>query len=93
MLDPVNILQEALKLPPEARAELAASLLDSLDDRVDPDAQAMWDQEIRRRLEEIDRGQVRMVPWTEARKTIAKQLTMRVVLHPGAVAEVAAAHD
>ena len=38
--DPTRLLQEALKLPPEARAALAASLLDSLDPEVDEDAES-----------------------------------------------------
>jgi hypothetical protein len=44
--DAANILREALKLPPEARAALAGTLLDSLDDMVDEDAEAAWQAEI-----------------------------------------------
>ncbi len=35
-----EVLREALKLPMEARAALAGSLLDSLDDMIDEDAEA-----------------------------------------------------
>jgi hypothetical protein len=35
--DPVKLLEEALKLSPEARAALAASLLESLEEGVDED--------------------------------------------------------
>ena len=35
-----EILKEALKLPPEARAALAGTLLDSLDENVDRDAES-----------------------------------------------------
>ena len=38
--DTAEILKEALTLPPEARAALADSLLDSLDTEVDEDAEA-----------------------------------------------------
>jgi len=60
-----DILKEALKLPPEARAALAGTLLDSLDDTVDQDAETAWEAEIVMRLKEIDEGKVNMVPWAE----------------------------
>jgi len=37
-----EILMQALTLPPEARAALADSLLDSLDTDVDEDAAEQW---------------------------------------------------
>ena len=71
--DPNNLLKEALKLPPEARAALAGSLLDSLDQDVDEDAEAAWHAEIDRRLRELDSGKVKTVPWAEARRRIASR--------------------
>lgn len=71
--DPNNLLKEALKLPPEARAALAGSLLDSLDQEVDEDAEAAWHAEIDRRLRELDSGKVKTVPWAEARRRIASR--------------------
>ena len=68
-----NILKEALKLPPEARAALAGTLLDSLDETVDRDAESAWEAEIVMRLKEIDEGKVNLVPWAEARARIAGQ--------------------
>jgi putative addiction module component (TIGR02574 family) len=68
-----DILKEALKLPPEARAALAGTLLDSLDDTVDQDAETAWEAEIVMRLKEIDEGKVNMVPWAEARARIVGQ--------------------
>jgi len=68
---PNDLLKEALKLPPEARAALAASLLDSLDQEVDEDAEAAWHAEIDRRLKELDSGKVKPVPWSEARRRIS----------------------
>ena len=69
--DPNDLLKEALKLPPEARAALAGSLLDSLDQEVDEDAEAAWHAEIDRRLRELDSGKVKLVPWSEARRRIS----------------------
>ena len=68
-----KLLEEALKLPSEARAALAGSLLDSLDDTVDPNAEAAWEAEIARRLKDLDDGKVRPVPWSEARRAILKR--------------------
>ncbi len=69
--DPRDILRDALEPPPEARAALAASLLDSLDQAVDEDAEAAWQSEIATRLKELNEGRVRLVPWAEARRQIA----------------------
>jgi putative addiction module component (TIGR02574 family) len=69
--DPNELLKEALKLPPEARAALAGSLLDSLDHEVDEEVEAAWHAEIDRRLRNIDLGKVKLVPWSEARRRIA----------------------
>jgi putative addiction module component (TIGR02574 family) len=71
--DITEILREALKLPPEARAALAGSLLDSLEERLDRDLETAWEAEIALRLKEIDEGKVRLIPWSEARTRIAGQ--------------------
>jgi putative addiction module component (TIGR02574 family) len=68
-----DILKEALKLPPEARAALAGTLLDSLDDTVDRDAESAWEAELLLRLKEIDKGKVKLMPWSEARTKISGQ--------------------
>ena len=68
---PRKVLEEAMKLPPEARAALAASLLESLDERIDEDAEVAWAAEIGKRLAEINDGRVRPLSWAEARKSIA----------------------
>lgn len=68
-----QILSAILKLPMEARAALAGTLLKSLDDPIDENVEAAWAEEISKRIAEIDRDLVRMVPWEEARKVIAGQ--------------------
>jgi putative addiction module component (TIGR02574 family) len=68
--DPGKLLQEALKLSPEARAALAASLLESLDAEVDEDVEAAWANEIAKRIRDLDSGAVTPVPWSEARRMI-----------------------
>jgi putative addiction module component (TIGR02574 family) len=68
-----DILRQALKLPPEARAALAGSLLDSLPEPLDRDAESAWEAEIASRVREIDEGKVALIPWAEARAKIAEQ--------------------
>jgi len=68
-----EILKEALKLPPAARAALAGTLIDSLEESVDRDAEAAWEVEIGLRLKEIDQGKVKLIPWAEARAKITGQ--------------------
>ena len=69
--DTSKLLEAALKLPPEARAAIAGSLLDSLDDTVDEGVEAAWEAEIARRLKDLESGAVRLIPWSEARRTIS----------------------
>jgi putative addiction module component (TIGR02574 family) len=66
-----EILHEALELPPDERAALAGSLIESLDEGFDADAEAAWDAEIARRVAGIDAGAVRLIPWADARDRIA----------------------
>jgi putative addiction module component (TIGR02574 family) len=73
--DAREILNTALLLPDKDRANLAASLMESLDRPFNSDAQSAWADEIRRRLEDFDRGVVHAVPWDEARRIIAGQST------------------
>ncbi len=69
--DVSEILREALKPPAEARAAIAGSLLDSLDQTVDEDAESAWEEEILLRLKQIDEDEVKLVTWAEARRLIA----------------------
>ena len=65
-----KILDDALALPPEARAAVVVRLVDSLDEAVDADSEAAWLVEVERRLGQIDSGDVSAVPWAEARRQI-----------------------
>lgn len=58
----VELLQQALSLTEEERADLAASLLNSLDASPDPDAEALWQEEISRRAAALDSGNARAIP-------------------------------
>lgn len=70
MSNPSKLLEEALKLPVEARAALAGSLIESLDETGDEDAEAAWAAEISERVRELDSGKAKTIPWPEARRMI-----------------------
>jgi len=66
-----EILKKALALP-EARAAIAGSLLESLNDAPsDEGVEAAWSEEIRRSIDEIDSGKVQMIPYEEVRRRLA----------------------
>jgi putative addiction module component (TIGR02574 family) len=69
-----ELLQKALRLSDEERAELAASLIDSLDTNVDAGAEGEWNREIARRIEDLDSGKAKTVPWEEIRRRISTKL-------------------
>ena len=69
-MDPQQLLVEALRLSAEERAALAGELIQSLDTEVDADAEAAWSAEIRARLERVDAGTAKTIPWSEARRRI-----------------------
>ena len=67
------LIEAALKLPPEVRGAIANRLLDSLqDEELDADVEAAWDAEIARRLDELDSGHAKTIPWSEARQQILR---------------------
>jgi len=66
-----ELLKKALALPVEARAALAGSLLESIDETIDASAEEEWNEEIARRIEELDSGKVKPIPWEEARRQIS----------------------
>ena len=68
--DTSELLEKALKLPVEARAALAGSLIESLDETIDEDAEAAWADEIGRRIRELHSGKAKTVPWSKARRMI-----------------------
>jgi putative addiction module component (TIGR02574 family) len=56
-----QIETEAMKLSPEARADLADKLWLSV--HSNEEVEAAWEAEIAKRIQQIDNGQVQTVPW------------------------------
>lgn len=68
MQDAQELLKKALALPEKERADLAGSLIDSLDDTVDENVEVAWQEEIARRLEEVRSGKVKTTSWEDVRQ-------------------------
>jgi hypothetical protein len=72
-----DVLADALRLGPDARAEVAAELLASLDGPADPDAESAWDAEIELRIQAIEAGTIRLEPWSEVKRRIERDVLGR----------------
>ena len=69
-----DLLKKALNLPVAERAELAGSLIESLDEADDESVKAAWDEEITRRMEDLDSGRVKPVSLEEARRRLSSAI-------------------
>jgi putative addiction module component (TIGR02574 family) len=71
------VLADALRLDPDERAALATELLASLDGPADPDAEAAWAAEIRRRVDAIEAGALALEPWEDVKRRIENEILRR----------------
>ena len=55
------VLEEALKLSPNERAEVAEQLIASLDEAPDAGVEQAWQEEVQRRLQQVERGEVELI--------------------------------
>ena len=69
-----ELKRQAAQLDDAERAELALVLIESLDDGVDPGSEEAWQIEIERRVAEIDRGEVQLVPGDEVFARLRRKL-------------------
>jgi putative addiction module component (TIGR02574 family) len=74
MAEPKRVVQAALELPPGERADLLEAIAASLDGfEFGPE----WEDEIRRRSEELDAGRVQAVPGEAVLSRLEQQLRAR----------------
>lgn len=71
------VLADALRLDLDARAEIAAELLASLDGPADPEAEIAWALEIERRVAAIEAGTLALEPWGDVKRRIEKEILGR----------------
>jgi putative addiction module component (TIGR02574 family) len=62
---PSAILEAAMALPPEARAELADILLESIEPPIDPEILKAIAAEAERRIDEVERGEITTISQEE----------------------------
>jgi len=67
-----EVARKALELDEHDRAELAALLLDSLEEQAGEETDAAWIAEIERRGAEMESGAVQGVPWEEVRDRLRR---------------------
>ena len=66
-----SLLDAALLLPEAERGELAALLLDSLEDEdLEEITEAEWAAELQQRIEDVRSGKSETVPWEVVRKEL-----------------------
>jgi putative addiction module component (TIGR02574 family) len=64
------VLEEALKLSATERAEVAEQLISSLDDIPDTNVEQAWQEEVQRRLQQVERGELKTIPWEEVQRRL-----------------------
>jgi putative addiction module component (TIGR02574 family) len=62
MTQPRDILEAALKLDPMARAAIASEILESLADSGYGQLSPAWEDELQRRLREVEAGRAEWIP-------------------------------
>lgn len=67
-----KIFDDALALPAEDRAALVDALTESLS--ADHELSPEWNAEIARRIDAVERGESRLIPWEEVEKRVRKAL-------------------
>ena len=69
-----ELKQKATQLSESERAELALSLIESLDGEADTGIDEAWQAEIDRRVAGIDRGDVQLIPGDEVFARLRRKL-------------------
>lgn len=69
-----QFLQAALALPESERAEIAATLIRSLDSESGDDIDAAWAAEIEKRIRSIDDGSAKLIPWDDVMQEVDGRL-------------------
>jgi len=66
-----TLVAQAQQLSPDELELLVLRLQDRLDEFASPEIEAAWTDEIERRMQAMDRGEVELIPWEQARKQLA----------------------
>ncbi len=69
-----DLKKKASQLSEQERAELALSLIESLDGPSDPDVEQAWRREIEHRVGQVERGEVQLIPGEEVFARVRRRL-------------------
>ncbi|MBW8907134.1 MAG: addiction module protein [Betaproteobacteria bacterium] len=69
-----ELKKKAAQLSEAERAELALSLIESLDGPAEADVEEAWRREIERRISQIDGGEVKLIPGDEVFARLRRRL-------------------
>jgi putative addiction module component (TIGR02574 family) len=69
-----ELKEKASQLSEAERAELALALIESLDGPADPGVEEAWRLEIERRVGEVERGEVQLIPGDEVFVRLRRRL-------------------
>jgi putative addiction module component (TIGR02574 family) len=66
------IISDAMLMPDKDRAIIAERLIASLDHEFEKDTELAWQNELQKRIDEINSGKVSCIPWEEVRTRLRK---------------------
>ena len=53
---------------------MAEQLIASLDEAADTDVEQAWQEDVQRRLQQVERGEVKTIPWEEVQRRLQWQV-------------------
>ncbi len=68
-----KVLDEVLQLPADARVNLVEHLLTSLNLPTQPEIDQLWAEEAEKRIAQIDKGEIKLVPGGKVFSNIRKK--------------------
>jgi len=68
-----RVLDEVLQLPADARVNLVEQLLTSLNLPTKPEVDRLWADEAEKRIAQIDKGEIKLVPGRKVFSNIRKK--------------------
>ena len=68
-----RVIDEVLQLPADARVSLVEQLLTSLNLPTQPEVDRLWAREAERRIAQIDKGKVKLIPGEKVFSDIRKK--------------------
>jgi putative addiction module component (TIGR02574 family) len=69
-----EVKDQALQLSREERLELASLLLDLDQQEANPEIEAAWEEEIRARVQAVEKGRVKGIPYEEVLERVNRRL-------------------